>query len=377
MPVLQNIQKIIDQLKGGLQNAIGANPGPLRPEDVVTLQQGPQENRGFGNIVQNVSLIGAQKRAAQEQLKESDEDRAAKLDLQKAQAENLRSLGPYRQNLVDLSGERNRISKLRADVYGARTTADIEVKKAELLNHQEQAKAAMLSAEARMKSTVDAAVQHQATLEFQRAKFAYDEVQDVIDNDLKRQTIAIQGGFLGIARERAPSEIAHTEASTANLTADTERKAREAADQPLTEAGHQLKVILDAQRLNPTDDATIRNMWLMFGLNKTLGPLPSTPQGLGTWIKGLFGGSPEPTPLTTPTPPTSPIVPPITPVKTPVKPPVKTTPVQPPVQPSVKPPLGGTRRVSVIKAGVPGTLVVEANLTDAQIEAKYGVKVRR
>jgi len=211
----QDIVKKLQELMYGQEGqAVSAG-------DVQALQEGPQENRGVANIMGNIRRIGAGRRMAGKQLREGEEERVTGLDLKKAQAENLRSLGPYRTRMLDIREDLNEIRRLHEDVYKAKSEAEAKNAIAQLDISRQNSEASMMSAEARMKSAVNENERGMARQEFDREKFKHDQTQDAIKNAQSWVSIKTQQGWLEIGQEKAPGEMARTEAETGYLGART------------------------------------------------------------------------------------------------------------------------------------------------------------
>jgi len=256
---------IIQGLKTGeglpkpLQRGIGmassmmyGEPGQdVSPRDIVNLQEGDQPNRGVGNIMGNIARIGARQRMAGRQLRQGDEDRSVGLDLKRAQAENLRSLGPYRSRMLDIRSDLNEIRRLHEAVYKSKTESDAKNAIAQLEISRQNSEAAMLSAEARMKSAVNEEEKTAARLEFDREKFKYDQAQDAIKNAQSWVSIKTQQGWLEIGQEKAPGQIAGTAADTdlAGARAEEQRRAtgQAATEAPIETAGKEMDVLKKGQ----------------------------------------------------------------------------------------------------------------------------------
>ena len=205
-----------------LQETMYGQPGQdVSAGDVQALQEGPQENRGVANIMGNIRRIGAGRRMAGKQLREGEEERVTGLDLKKAQAENLRSLGPYRTRMLDIREDLNEIKRLHESVYKAKSEADAQNAIQQLEVSRANSEAAMLSAEARMKSAVNEDERGVARLEFDREKFKQEQAQDAIKNAQRWADVRTSQGWLNIGQQKAPGEMARTSAETGYLGART------------------------------------------------------------------------------------------------------------------------------------------------------------
>ena len=208
-----------DSLSGLLGSFDTSKPATGR--DVLTVQRGKQENRGLGNILQNLDLVGASERVANKEMQESDEDRALKQDYMRSQSENLRALGGYRQGMLDARKEANDISRIKADISRAKSEAEISQFAQELEVKKQNAKAAMMNAETNQKNAITREQFDQADMELKQAKFTYQQAQDTIDNELKNQALMVQKGYLGIAGQKVAPEIANINARTVESGART------------------------------------------------------------------------------------------------------------------------------------------------------------
>jgi len=203
--------------------------------DLQALQEGNQPNEGLANIMGNVRRIGAGRRLAGKTLREGEEARKSKLNLEAAQAENLRSLGPYRSRMLDIREDLNEIRRQHEDVYKAKSEAEAKQAIQQLEISKKNSEAAMISANARMEAATNEQERASARLEFDREKFKHDQVQDAIRNSQAWVAIKTQQGWLKIGQEKAPGEIARTGAETEYLGART-GQAEQATEQAETEA---------------------------------------------------------------------------------------------------------------------------------------------
>jgi len=224
-----------DILKKLQETMYGKEGQDVSAGDLQALQEGNQPNQGVANIMGNVRRLGAGRRMAGKQLREGEESRKSKLNLEAAQAENLRSLGPYRQRMLDIREDLNEIRRLHEDVYKSKSEADAKNAIAQLEISRQNSEAAMMSAEARMKAAVNEQERATARLEFDREKFKYDQTQDAIKNAQSWVSIKTQQGWLNLGEKKAPGEMARTEAEAGYLGARTAGQ-EQATEQATAEA---------------------------------------------------------------------------------------------------------------------------------------------
>jgi hypothetical protein len=271
--------------------------GKLTPNDVVAIKKGPQENRGVANILQNLDLMGAERRAAGRGLAWETEDREINNDLKRAQADNLRSLGTYRGGLLDLKAADTEIKRQRNEIYGLKTNADIQAKQQELEIKLQNAQTAIQNAETSAKNAATSEERLAWEKEKEQRQFEYDKTQDLINNELKRQALLVQQGYLGIAQEKAPSDIARTEAGTRLAdaqTTETEQRT-EKAESPYFQLGNIMDSIQKGQKAGLLTPSGSRIAFENFGgpeLSGVNAPEPSVIEK----IKSVVG--PKQTPAT-------------------------------------------------------------------------------
>jgi hypothetical protein len=211
-------QDIVKKLQGFMYGQEGQD---VSAGDLQSLSEGNQPNEGLANIMGNIRRIGAGRRMAGKQLREGEEERVTGLDLKRAQAENLRSLGPYRQRMLDIREDLNEIRQQHEDVYKAKSEAEAKNAIAQLDISRKNSEAAMLSANARMEAATNEQERAAARLEFDREKFKHDQVQDAIKNSQAWVSIKTQQGWLDLGERKAPGEMARTEAEAGYLGART------------------------------------------------------------------------------------------------------------------------------------------------------------
>jgi hypothetical protein len=187
---LGGLQKSLDSATGFLQGIMGDRPGAATARDYDLVREGNQENRGAANIMGNIARIGARRRVGEEELTHGREDRAANLDYKRAQAENLRSLGTWRQDRLGLEALRVETGRITALFREAKSKADIIKGISDAESNVRRADAAVMTAEARVRDSATRE-EHEANLQArEEAKAAAKSAKDALDYGLSlRNTV--------------------------------------------------------------------------------------------------------------------------------------------------------------------------------------------
>ena len=215
---LGSVQRVL----GGVSDMMYGKPGQdISARDITLLQEGDQENRGAANIMGNIARIGAKRRMAGKQLRESEEDRQANLELKRAQAAYQRSGVGYREGQLDIRREANEIARIRAEVYSAKSSADIDRLERQLKVNQQNSLTRMDEARTAARNARSTEERDAANEEYRQAKFVYDKAQDIIDTDIRQKQLEVsQGnldvsrGNLSIAQQELPGKLTQQNAAT-------------------------------------------------------------------------------------------------------------------------------------------------------------------
>jgi len=296
---------VLQKLMQGLQSSTSGE-GDVTARDVTL---GPmQENRGLGNILNNFDRIGANRRIAAKGLREGDEDRAANLDLKKAQAENLRSLGSYRQAQQEAANRRNEIALIRAQAYAAKTDQEIRDAAQKLMYEGQRAQAAIQQAQASLQRATaagDATEIAQQRLALDLEKFNYQQVQDTFDNNVKLRTVATQEGYLGIAQQKTQPEIERTQSETALNQSNAALNEYKAPLLQLEGQGKAIENIGAGQKFGLLNQPGSKNAATNTGVFSGFGVNPPS-RGLGEFIQSFLPGAPKQASVKTPASPNAP-----------------------------------------------------------------------
>lgn len=199
---------IFKRLTGASKGVLGSLTDSLNggreytPEDALTVSKGPQENRGIGNILQNISLIGAQRRKASRDLAWEREDREISNDLKRAQIEDQKSEAAYRRGLLNIQERKFDIQAERSNVLNLKTEAEIQFAKANLEVKAMNAATAARQAQTQADLAQTAVEKQQWEKIRDERNFEYRQAQDFIKNDLEQRRVDIQAGYLNLAREK-------------------------------------------------------------------------------------------------------------------------------------------------------------------------------
>ena len=226
---LGKVQSGIDKGVGFLQNIMygGDQAGPVTGRDYDVISRGPQENRGTGNILQNLALVGSRRRLGNKELREGEEERQANLELKRAQAAYQRSGVGYREGQLDVRREANEIARIRAEVYSAKSSADIDRLERQLKVNQQNSLTRMDEARTAARNARSTEERDAANEEYRQAKFIYDKAQDLIDNDIRQKQLEVSKGNLDVSRgnlnisqQKLPGELAQQNAGLNKTVAE-------------------------------------------------------------------------------------------------------------------------------------------------------------
>jgi hypothetical protein len=311
------LQKLVGGVNEGLNGAPGQAPSTL---DELRVKEGMRYDNGVGGFLHNLGLIGAQSRVQGDETRKADEDRAIKNDYTKSLTESNRSLVPYRQGVLAIKDEYNKVQQYKADIANVTTMEGLKIKAGELQARMDQAQAALQNAETNARNTTNSEERLQFDQRAQAERMKLDWYKTLSDVDLRKQATAIQGGYLGIAQDKLPGELNRTDALTGLTNAQTEKTGLEA--QGMNSAASQYKTEADAVKAGT--DA---------GLNAPSSFLGSLMEKAG------IGGSQTPTPQQTmeglSNPPPAGMPPRTTPVTAPVAAPAQSSPAKKVMTPAI------------------------------------------
>jgi hypothetical protein len=218
---------ILTKLSQGIGNATSS---PATSRDVTRAAAGPGENRGIFGILNNIDQGLSARKVAEKEFTEGEEDRSLNNDLKRAQAENLRSLGTYRQGMLGIHERANEIKAITNEVKMAKNEGDLKIAAEKLVLAYQKAQTDMRNAETNARNATTAEERSNWEREYKNSSLLADIAQNAIENDLKNKSLMInqqnantQSGFLGIAQDKAPSEIAGNEARAGLAGAETEK----------------------------------------------------------------------------------------------------------------------------------------------------------
>jgi len=187
---LGSVAKGIESVTDVLQNLMGDRPGAATARDYDLVREGDQPNRGAGAIMGNIARIGARRRVGEEELTHAREDRSVNLDYKRAQSENLRSLGTWRQDRLGLEAVRAETGRITALFQKAKSEADITKGISDGESNVRKADAAVVTAETKVRDSTTRE-EHEANLQArEEAKAAAKSAKDALDYGLSlRNTI--------------------------------------------------------------------------------------------------------------------------------------------------------------------------------------------
>lgn len=303
--ILQKLLTGTQQKEGGILGALAdmSGRGELSPEDVLTLRKGPQSNQGIANILHNLQLKGAERRAAARDLAWESEDREITNDLKRAQAENLRALDAYRQGVLGIQQQKVDVQKEKNDILALKNEQEIELKKEDLQIKAQNAITAAANAATNARNATTAEQKLLWEKEYQERMMEYKNAQDLINNDLKRRALEVQQGYLEIAQEKKDPEIANIIARTGLTDAqadETRRKIEKMADEHIQNALKSIKVgqetglltpsgtkiageetgVFDFFGVNPPDPTVMEKIRSILGMDKEQTPRTPAPKKL-------------------------------------------------------------------------------------------------
>jgi hypothetical protein len=218
---------ILEKLVSGSQEAL-MGEGEPSTLDLVRAKEGPRENRGFGNIIHNLGLIGANSRVTADAQRNAEEERQINNDYKRSMTESNRSLIPYRQGLLDVKKAYNEVQKYKADIANTTTLQGLEVRRGELKAKMDQAAAALQNAETNAKREINEDNKLAWEQKAQEARMTLDWYRSIHDVDLREQAnkisqqnanTAADVGRSTVTRNNASAELMGTE-GTLNTTKD-------------------------------------------------------------------------------------------------------------------------------------------------------------
>ena len=187
---LGGVARGIESVTGALRGIMGDQPGEATARDYDLVREGNQENRGAANIMGNIARIGARRRVGEEELTHAREDRSVNLDYKRAQAENLRSLGSWRQDKLGIEASRAETARIIAVFREAKSAADITHGISDAEAEIRRADAAVLTAETGVRNATTREAHETALQDCEAAKAAAKAANDARDYGLQlRKTV--------------------------------------------------------------------------------------------------------------------------------------------------------------------------------------------
>lgn len=257
---MATFEDILEKLKQGIGGVMNS---PATAQDAMTAASPRPEARGIGGVLGVLQHGLSSRRMRDKVFSEANEDRLLNNDLKKAQAENLRSLGTYREGQLENKSRYNDILATREMARQETDKAKLEILQKRMTLQKEELEVKIKNAETYAAGIANTAERAKVQQEIDRMKLEHAIADDTEKNLIARinananaSQAATAAGNLAVREKESPSVIEGNQARAGLAGAQTEQTQAETGilNSPLMQSSRLFKALMDGVKSGAIKD---------------------------------------------------------------------------------------------------------------------------